>query len=101
MGLMPIILIAIHERETPLNASNEQLGHTAPSIYYAVKESKIPDRGVREDQGTVTERPPPEHTADDGQLGEHARHTVRSERSVGEYRCPDYIVSTNIYQFRR
>ena len=101
MGLMLIILIAIHEQETPLNALNEQLGRTAPSIYYVVREPKISDRGVREGQGTVTERPPPEHMVDDGQLGEHARHTVRSERSVGECRCPDYIVSTNIYQFRR
>ena len=95
-----MILIATHKQETPLNASNEQLGHTAPGLYYTERESEIRDRGVREDQGMVTKRPPPEHTVDD-ELGERARQTVLSEISMGGCRCPDDIVSTNIYQFRR
>ena len=88
MRLMPMILIAIHERKTPLNASNDPLGHATPGLYYTEREPEIRGRGVREDQGTVTERQPPEHAVEDERLGEHARHTVRSERPMGGCRCP-------------
>ena len=90
----------MHGQETPLNSPNEQLDHITPGLYYAEREQEIQDREVREDQGTVTERPPPERTFNDDQLGEQARHTVWSERSRGGCRCSGNIVSTDVYQFR-
>ena len=75
------ILIAMHEQETDSNAPNEQLGHTAPDIDCAEKELGAQKREVRQDKGMVTKRPPPKHTIDNDQLGEHARHAVRSGKS--------------------
>lgn len=91
-----MVLIAMHEQETPLNSPNEQLDHTAPGLYYAERESEIRNRGVREGQGTATEQRPPERPFDGDQLGDNARHTVRSERSKSGCRCTSDIVSIDI-----
>ena len=101
MGLVLMILIELHERETHLSAPKEQLGHTAPGLDCAEKEWEFRKWGLHEDQGVVTERQPPEHAFDDDQLGEYAYYAAQSGRSNGRCRYPGNILSTNVYQFRR
>jgi hypothetical protein len=101
---MPTILMALRERKVPSNAPNEQLGHDAPDIYSAERESEVRNQCECEDQGTVAERlpeAPPEHTFDDDDVSEGSYYTARSEGFGGESRCPGNILSINIHQFRR
>jgi len=92
------------EQEVPSDAANEQIAHNALDLDCAEGESGVRNPEEGGDRGTVPERPSAvvsEYTRDDDQVGEGARHAIRSERSEGECLCRDGISSVNIYQIQR
>jgi len=85
-----MILTALHEREVPSNASNEEPDRNAPDLH-AETQSEVGNRGEREDHGTVALEAPSEHIPGDNHTGEDTNGTGRSERSRGE--CPRHVIT--------
>jgi len=86
MDPMLMILAAVNERDGTSNDPSKEPGRTAHDLHGADPQSEAQNRGEREDQGAVADRPPeasPERAPGDDQVGED---TVQSGKSTGE--CP-------------
>jgi len=91
MDPMLMILAAVNEHGVTSHDPSKEPGHAAHDLHSTDPQSEAQDRGEREDQGAVADRPSeasPERVPGDDRVDEDAHDTVQSGKPRGEHPSP-------------
>ena len=91
MGPILTILTALHEREIPSDAPDNELSHSAHDLHRPEAQSEALNQGLREDHGTVNKPrgESPERVSSNDHVGEDVHDAIQSAKSGGERPCAD------------